>query len=246
MVATPFVLTNARLFAGGADLTGMNNKLELPAEVEDKDVTTYGSGGYKEVLGALKMADLTAEGFWEAGDPSKVDDNQWALQGTVDAWSAGPNGAAVGDLVYLTKALQASYQLGGTVGDVAPWSAKAKTSWPIARGRIAHPPGTPRTSTGTGTAQQLGAVASGRSLYAALHVLSVSGTATPTITVQIESDNGAGFGSPATALSLTAATAVGGQIARAAGPITDDWFRPKWTISGTTPSFLFVVAFGIA
>jgi hypothetical protein len=30
------------------------------------------------------------------------------------------------------------------------------------------------------------------------------------------------------------------------GPITDDWFRVSYTISGTTPSFLFAVTAGIA
>ena len=83
--------------------------------------------------------------------------------------------------------------------------------------------------------------------HAALHVLSVAGTSTPTITVEIESDTEEAFGdTPETRLSFDAATAAGGQILRtSAGVHADTWYRPTWTITGTDPSFLFVVALGI-
>jgi hypothetical protein len=240
-----FIMTDVRLFAGGADLTASTNKVEVAASVEDKDSTTFASGGWKEVLGGLASTTLNAEGLWEANDPSLVDDNRWAALGGASDWSVCPQLANVGSLAYFTKAMDASYQLGGAVGDIAPYQAKAMGTWPLVRGQIAHPPGTARTATGTGTGVQLGAVAAGQQLYAALHVLSVAGTVTPTITVAVESDADNSFASPVTALTFGAATAPGGQIIRAAGPNTDPWFRAKWTISGTTPSFLFVVALGV-
>lgn len=241
-----FILTNVRLFTGGVDLTGNNNKLEIKAEYDDKETTNYGSGGWKEFQGGLAATDIVAEGQWEANDPSKVDDNQWGLLGGLGPWSAGPVDALAGNLCYFTNALQGGYTLGGSVGDVAPWMGKAKGSWPLVRGLFAHPPGTPRTTTGTGTGQQIGAVAAGKQLYAALHVLSVAGTGSPTITVAIESDTSGAFAAPTTRLTFAAATTVSGQILRVPGAITDTWWRPKWTISGTTPSFLFVATFGIA
>lgn len=240
-----FVLLNARLFVGGADLTSASNKLELATEVEDKETTTFGSGGWKEFIGGLAATEISGEGTWEAGDPGLVDDAAFAALGGVGAWTTCPDNANVSSLSYFTSALEASYQLGGSIGDVAPWTAGAKSSWPLVRGSIAHPPGTARTTTGTGTGQQLGALSSAQQLYASLHVLSVSGTGSPTITVEIESDDAAGFPSPVTRLSFAAATARGSQILRVAGPFTDTYWRPKWTISGTSPSFLFVVAFGI-
>lgn len=241
-----FVLTGVRAFAVGADLTSNSNKVEITADVEDKDVTNYGSAGWKEVLGGLAASQISAEGQWEALDPSKVDDASWSQLGGIGPWTVGPVGAAVGDLAYFTNALQSSYQLGGQVGDVAPWTGKATGSWPMVRGQIAHPPGTARTSTGVGTGVNLGAVAAGRRLYASLHVLSVAGT-TPSITARVESDDAIGFPSATTQLTFTAATAVGGQILRTTGTaITDNWFRVAWTISGTTPSFLFAAALGIA
>jgi hypothetical protein len=240
------ILTNVRCFAVGVDLTANTNKVELSAEVESKDSTNYASNGWGEVLGGLASAELSAEGQWEADDPTKVDDASWSQLGGTGPWSVSANNAAaVGDLAYLVSAMRSDYKLFDAVGEVAPWTGTAKSTWPVARGQFAHPPGTARTATGTGTGLELGAVAAGRRLYATLHVLSVAGT-TPSITVRVESDDNSGFSSATTRLTFDASTAVGGQILRTDGTaITDTWWRMAWTISGTTPSFLFAGALGI-
>jgi hypothetical protein len=245
---TAQALLDVRLFAGGADLSGRSNKVELTAEVEDKDSTNYRSGGWKEVLGGLASSTINAEGQWEAGDPGMVDDATWAsLLGVRTPWTISPTDATVGTLAYVTYGLQTSYKLGDQVGEIAPWVAKTAGSWPVARGQIAHPPGTARTATGTGTALQLGPIAAKRRLYAALHVLSVAGTAGPTITARVETDDNSNFTSAATALTFAPATAPGGQILRTDGTAsTDTWYRLAWTITGTTPSFLLAAALGIA
>ena len=240
------VLLNVRTFAVGVDLTGVSNKIEVSAEVEDKDGTNYGSGGWKEVKGGLASAELSGEGLWEAGDPSKVDDASWSQLGGVGPWSVSANNsAAVGELAYLMNALRADYKLGEAVGEIAPWSSTAKSNWPLVRGQFAHPPGIARTATGTGTGLQLGAVQAGKRLYGALHVLSAVGT-TPSLTARVESSADNTFAAPTTRLTYAAATAVGGQILRTDGTaITDTWWRIAWDITGTTPSFLFAVSLGI-
>lgn len=243
------VLTDVRLFTGGADLTGNNNKVELSAEVEEKDVTVFRSSGtgllYKEVIAGLASTMVSAEGYWEAGDSSKVDDALWAQQGGLSGWTIAPDTADVGDVAYLTRAMQGSYAVLGTVGDVAPWKASVTGTWPLVRGQIAHPPGVARTLTGAGTAVQAAAVPADGNLYAALHVLSVAGD-TPSLTVEVQSDADDEFSSPATQITFADATAVGGQILRSAGPTDDTWYRVAWTITGTTPSFLFVVSLGVS
>ncbi|MFJ8023365.1 hypothetical protein [Streptomyces sp. NPDC096311] len=240
-----FVLTNVRLFTGGADLTGASNKVELTTKIEEKETTNYSSNGYKELLGGLASTEIQGEGQWEAADPSKVDDASWTQLGGVGAWSMGPNGAAVGGLAYLTKALRCDYKLGDAVGEVAPWTSSGKGSWPLARGQFAHPPGTARTASGTGTGLNLGAVALGKRMYAALHVLSVAGT-TPSLTGRVESSVDNTFASPTTRLTFTAANTVSGEILRTDGTaITDTWWRVAWTITGTSPSFLFASTLGI-
>lgn len=241
----PIVLTDTRLFAGAADLTSVSNKVEVPVELDAQDATTFAAGGWKAVKAGLASAPITASGFWEAGDASLVDDATWAALGAQKPWTVCPVGADVGDLAYLVKAVGTKYTLLGAVGEMAPWEAETASAWPIVRGLVAHPPGTARTATGDGTAQQLGAITAGHHLYAALHVLSVSDTTSPSLTVTIESDSASDFASPTTQITFDAATALGSQITRAAGPITDTQFRPSWTISGVGASFLFVVSFGV-
>lgn len=240
------VLTDVRTFLGGADLTGNTNKVQISSECEEKGTTNYGSGGWHECVGGLYDTSIDAAGQWEAGDASKVDNATYAGIATVAPWTIVPTSGTAGSLAYLTKSLQTSYTAPqGGIGDVAEWSVKAVGNWPTARGAVAHPAGTPRTTSGTGTSVQLGAVAAGQYLYANIHVLSVSGTSTPTITGRIESDDNSGFTSATTRLTFAAATAISGEASRVAGPFTDTYWRAAWTISGTTPSFLFAISFGI-
>ncbi|SNY29050.1 hypothetical protein [Paractinoplanes atraurantiacus] len=242
-----FVLQNVRLFTGSADLTTVNNKVEVKAEAETQDTTAFVPTGdvWTEVLAGLRSCELNAEGQWEALDNSRVDNVSFGDLGTITPWTICPAGAAVGALAYLTGTLRTSYELGGSVGDVAPWTADGKGSTPLVRGVIAHPPGTARTANGSGTAIQLPAIAAGQSLYIASHVQSVAGT-TPSLTVRVESDDANGFASPTTQATFTAATGLTSQLIRVPGPITDTWWRAAWTITGTAPSFLFTTAFGIA
>ncbi|MFC8433691.1 hypothetical protein [Streptomyces sp. NPDC057253] len=241
------ILTNVRTFAVGVDLTGVSNKIEISTEAEAKKTTNYGSNGWDEVIGGIASAEISGEGQWEAGDVTKVDDASWAQLGGIGPWSVCPAGAAfVGDLAYFTNAMRSDYKLFDAVGEVAPWTGSAKSTWPLVRGVVMHPPGTARTATGTGTGLQLGAVPAGKRMYAALHVLSVAGTAAPTITGRVESSVDNTFAAPTTRLTFAAATAVGGQALRTDGTaITDTWWRIAWTISGTTPSFLFAASLGI-
>ncbi len=241
-----FVLKNVRLFAGGADLTTVNSKVQFTAEAESKDTTAFAATGdvWHQVLSGIKSASISGQGQWEAGDASLVDDMAWSTQGAVVPISVCPATAADGSLAWLSQFNRTQYQLLGQVGEVAPWSLTGQGAWPLVRGAVLHGP-TARTSSGTGTSVQLGAVSSSQRLYVALHVFSVSGT-TPSLTVAIQSDNATGFPSAATVTTLTAATAIGSQITRVSGPITDDWFRISYTISGTTPSFLFCVTAGVS
>lgn len=250
MPLTPTILTDVRLFTGGCDLTSANNKLEFAAEVEEKDVTVFRSTGtgrvWNSVIGGLAKGGVEAEGFWSAGSEDQVDDNLWPGLGGRGAWSWCPDTANVNAIGWLTYGLQADYRTFDKVGEVAPWRAKMTSAWPVVRGKVAHPPGTARTATGNGTAVEHVAVPAGSFVYANLHVLSIAGTSTPTLTVKLQSDDGSGFASPTDRITFDAATALGGQSKRAAGAITDTWWRATWTISGTNPSFLFLVTFGVS
>jgi hypothetical protein len=243
-----FVLLNCRLFAGGVDLTGVWNRVTLGCELEEKPTTNFAGKGWRSLLGGLFSTSWDAGGQWEAG-PGLVDDETWAGlvgRGRVP-WTACPENADVGSLAWFSSAQRSSYQLGETVGEVAPWGAKATGSGPLLRGVVAHPPGTPRTGSGAGTAQELGPLVGSQRMYGALHVLSVSG-AGATITARVESAADEAFTSPTTRATFTAASggAGRGQLADVVGPVTDTWWRVAWNIAGTTPSLLFVAALGVA
>jgi len=249
-MANPIVLLDARVFVGGVDLSGYGNKIELSEEAEVKKITTWRSGGAAENTAGLRSADLSAEGFWEASDPSKPDDAFWSNRRQLVPWSVAPKSdsdLAAGGLMYLLgRALRTKQQWMGAVGDVAPWMIDATSAWPLVRGVVAQPSGVARTATGTGTIIQLGAVPAGKRIYANIHVLSVAGTATPTLTAKIQSAAAVGFASPTDRLAFAAKTAVGWEALRSDGTaITDQYWRVSWTITGTTPSFLFLVSMGI-
>lgn len=242
------VLLDARLMVSGADLSGSGNKIELSEEAETKVVTNWRSGGAREVIAGIRSTQLDAEGQWEAGSDGLVDDSFWANRRVQEPWSAAPDGGsdlAAGSLMYLTRGLRTKAQYFSEVGDVAPWSMNGVGSWPLVRGVSAHPSGVPRTANGTGTSLNLGAVPANGFLYANLHVLSIAGTSTPSITVTVQSDNDTGFPSPAAVGVFAARTTVGGQAIRIPGPTTDSWWRVSWAVTGTTPSFLFLVSMGI-
>lgn len=242
------VFLDTRVFCGGVDLSGVSNKLEVGEEWEAKKTTNFRSGGADELIAGLGEVNISGEGQWEAGSSGNVDDGMWAQRRTLEPWSMAPSGEsdlAPGNLMYLTRAVRTKAHLWGQVGEVAGWAADAKGGWPLVRGQSAHASGVPRTATGNGTSLQLGAVAAGKHMYANLHVLSIAGTSTPTITVKVQSDNATGFPSPTDQGSFAARTTVGGEAIRIPGSITDDWWRVSWTITGGSPSFLFLVSLGI-
>ncbi len=239
------VLTGVRTFTHGLDITGVSNKVELKAKVEDKIVTNYLSAGWHEHLAGLGQAEFDMEGFWEAGTLANVDDTSFAALGSVGPWTVAPIDANEASLAYLSRALRTTFNLLGAVGDVAPFTGHGEGSWPLARGQVASNPGTARTVTGTGTILTMTGPLTGQYVYGNLHVLSVAGTAVPTITARIESATVIGFGSPTTRATFTAATAIGGEAIRAAGPITDGFWRLAWTITGTGPSFLVAASIGV-
>lgn len=246
MSLTPTVLMDARIYLESADLTGWSNKVETSPSAADEDVTTFASGGWKQRTGGELDTDVSLEGFFEQLDVSRPDDMFWANLGSNQAaLTVVPTSGAAGVVTYLSRVQVMDYKPGGAVGKVLPFSASLKGNWPFVRGLIMHPQGTARTATGTGTGFQLGAVTAAQRMYACLHVLSVAGTSTPTITVSLQSSVDNTFSSPTTRITFAADTALDGQALSLLGAVTDQWWRAAWTISGTTPSFLFAVSAGI-
>jgi hypothetical protein len=239
------VLTNAKILAGQADLSGWSNKVALDAEAAELGSTTFGSTGYKSVVGGLKAVTIDLSGFWEALGGGYPDDRFFADLGVAAVpMTITPTGATVGDVSYFTKVMRPKYNFGDQVGQLVPFNSTAVgDGTTLVRGKVAD--NQARTVTGTTTAQQLVVPSASTRVYCAIHVTAVSGTGSPTLTPTLQGDT-VGFPSPATVATGSAMTAVGSQwLVGAYGVTSDDYYRLSYVISGTNPSFSVVASIGL-
>jgi hypothetical protein len=234
------ILNNSKLWLHSYDLSGEVNSIALDYGSEIQDNTSYGAST-RAKLGGLKTVTLGCEGFL---NPDTIDSALFSNIGVADRpVSVAPENSTEGSDVFFFKSNSSEYSQGGAVGDVASFSVSAEATGDLVRGTIMVN-GT-KTASGTSTVRQLGAVSATQSVFASLHVLTVSGTS-PTLDVIVKSDNASGFSSPANKITFTQATAIGSQFSSQAGAITDDYWRIDWTVGGSdTPTFAFVVNVGI-
>ncbi|MEV0227980.1 hypothetical protein [Nonomuraea sp. NPDC050786] len=124
------VLLASFLSIAGNDLSDRTSKVELVAEIEDKDVTTFASNGWKEVTGGLASGSLAA-GFKQDYAPAELDALLWPLFLTrsPQTFEVRADNAAVGasNPKYTGTVLIKSWKpVGGSVGDVA----EVEVTWP--------------------------------------------------------------------------------------------------------------------
>ncbi len=237
-MASPEILTNAGLWIAGYDLQSNLNAIAISAEAQAEDVTTFGDPNRTYAVG-VKRALYSGAGLLDAPAEAELQ-TDWGLSNLALTIAKA---TTINSVAFVGKVLLGQLQQSRSVN--APWTFSLNGEMcdrGFGRGRVMENQAAV-TATGTGTGRQLRAISSGFKAFATLHVLSVSGT-TPSLTVILESDDNSGFTSPATRATFTAATLVGGQHTSVDGPITDDYWRFKWTVSGTTPSFAFVCALG--
>jgi hypothetical protein len=233
---------NCKLYLAGYDLSGDHNELGLSYQCDIKDVTTFGRAS-KAKLAGLKSFVGNHKGLWNdaATGVDKVLFDNLALADQVMTLF-GVSGAE-GEVAYSGKSVQGLYSPGAKIGDLLAFTVKIEGTGDLIQSTCLKN-GTV-TATGNGTAYNLGAVSSSQKLYAALHIIAVSGS-TPSLTVKIQSDDAQAFSTPTDRITFNAMTAIGAQWATpVAGPITDTWWRANWTVSGSTPSFTVVVVVGI-
>lgn len=116
-------------------LNEYTKKAEIAVEVEEKDVTTYASLGWKEVLGGLKSGELGCE-FLQDFAATKLDAIMWPLLGTVVPFEVRADQAAVGtgNPKYTGSILINGWNpITGSVGDEATVSINFPTSGAVTR-----------------------------------------------------------------------------------------------------------------
>ncbi|MFD4660836.1 hypothetical protein ACFWP2_35065 [Kitasatospora sp. NPDC058444] len=129
------VLTAAYLNIGGNVLSDYTRKVEVAVEVEEKDVTTYASLGWKVVIGGLKSGTVALE-FLQDYAATKLDSIMWPLLGTVVPFEARADQAAVGpsNPKYSGNILVKEWSpISGSVGDEASVGVSYPTSGAVTR-----------------------------------------------------------------------------------------------------------------
>lgn len=239
------VLTTTGIWMDGYDLSGQSRGVSLSRGVDLKDATTFGSTT-RTAFPALKRSNLNVQGLWSAGSstvdgaPDKALYSNIQTEGSI--FSVAPV-ATEGTPAYTFQATQSSYEFGGQIGEIMPFSlaAECSTTPGLVRGQLIFKK-TALSSSGNGTKFQVGAVAAGQKMYAGLHVLAAG---TGTFDGILQSDADASAGSESTRITFTQATAVSSQWGSVAGAITDTWWRLNYTIAGGAPSFSVVLVIGV-
>lgn len=237
------ILSNAKVYVAGADLSGDLNGVAMKYSAELKEATTLTDLTRTRRAG-LKDFDFQLEGFWNGGTGG-VDDTAFANVPALGVpVTIAPLTGAEAELCYFANTDIVDYKWGAKIGDMNQVSIGGIASQsPLVRGTILQ--NQARTTTGTGTVMNLGALTSAQKLYAILHVLSITSGGSPSITAKVQSAALVGFGTPNDRITFSAAVAAGAQFAVPVnGAITDAFWRASWTLTNIT-SITFLIAMGI-
>lgn len=129
------VLLASYISINSNDLSTYCSSIEVSAEVSDEDVTTFGSGGWKEVLGGLKSGSVKLK-FKQDVAVSALDSIMWALLGAVVAFETRLSNAVVGtsNPKYTGSVLISKWTpISGDVGSVAEVDVEFPSSGAVVR-----------------------------------------------------------------------------------------------------------------
>lgn len=129
-----YALTSQFCSVNSVDYSGDLKSATLVVDAAQLDTTDFASAGWVEYIGGLKSGTLALEFQDDVADDA-VDEELWALLGTVVAFAMRPTSAAVGtsNPSYSGSVLVTSHSLGGSVGDLAMKSLTFPTSGAVTR-----------------------------------------------------------------------------------------------------------------
>lgn len=232
-------LLNCKIVMGGYNLSGISNSLVLEHGAEMLDDTHFGTNGTRSNKPGLKTVSCTANGHVD----TTLDEMMFnRIAATREKLSVAYDGETEGDVGFFTQGVNGTYTpLSGEVGQLVGFEFSAMSAnAPLVRGRTLG--WGAKTTSGNGTGALYTAVGATQRVYGVLHVTDYA-TLT-NIVVEIESDDNVGFTTPVTRLTFATMTAIGADWQEAAGPITDTYWRAKWTVSGSGSASIWTM-FGI-
>lgn len=234
------VLTNCLIALGGYNLRCSMNQVAVDYQADAPECTTFCNDTHVYAEGGLKTAAISGAGFFEAEEP---DLQLYTRIGAAGVPITVCKSITPGDVAYFQAAMAMQYNPNAPIGQVLGFSLATAAQDKLYRGTLMeYQSGI--TGNGTGTGRQLGAVSADQSIVCCLHVTKADGS-TPSLTVIVESDDNAGFTSATTRLTMAAAADLTAEIKLAAGAITDDYWRLRWTTSGSSLDFDFIGSLAI-
>jgi hypothetical protein len=241
-----FANTSLHAAANELNISAWANMVEVSAESDEIDVTTFSGGGYRQKITGLGGFSVNVTGFQDFVAPApgvSFPGPTATTDGALTNFSVAPSGDTVGNVAYFGQSrVMSMTDLAGSIGEAATFTLNAAGTSRLVRGIMLHPV-TARTVTGTGTAFAFTMPTATQSLHMVVHVHSVTGSGT--FTPFLATDDAIGFPSATTRLTSTAFTAIGSSFSSVAGAIaTDTHARIGWTISGFT-SVTFSCAAGV-
>lgn len=131
------VFTDCFVTVNAVDLKSYTSKVELSAEIEEQDVTTFASGGWKEVIGGLAEGSISFS-FKNDFAAAQLDSIMWPLfiARSVVPFELRPTSAAVGtsNPKYTGNLLVNKWDpISGDVGDVAEVDVEYPVSGVVVR-----------------------------------------------------------------------------------------------------------------
>lgn len=240
--------TASRIWLDGKQAACAVNEINMEVEVEEAETTVLCST-IKDYIPGLSEVTVEMEGYFDTNTASPAT--------TLEAWMDGrigttfpmtyapEGGADIGDPVYIMNGFLQEYSVENTVDEAAAMEMTFRATSGLSRAKVVHTDGTARTATGnggdtppgTGNLDNVTSTAFGG--VGVLQVSAVSGTL-PTLVVKLQhSANGTVW---ADLITFTSQNAVNGEYSTVSGTV-NRYLRASWTITGTTPSFNFSLAF---
>ena len=135
---------NAYIVFDDVDISGDSRTVDFGRSVEALDVTTYGSGGYRDYLAGLIDAPITIDTVWNNATAA-VDldllvhqqiEDQRADNADKALWEFAPEGSATDRIVYSGSGLISNAVINNPVDGVTTLSLTIQNSGSISRGLI--------------------------------------------------------------------------------------------------------------
>jgi hypothetical protein len=232
--------SKAKLYLAGSDVSSAFNSVSVSRSRDTAETSGLGASAKAYITG-LADATVSAEGMFEA-DSTLSDDTIATMLASADksAFILAPQGdTAAGDPALVGKIDDTNYEITSPVDGVTATTLEFQTSDGAVSGKILANKAA-RSSTANGTAVDGGA-SSANGLVAVLQVFAISGS-TPSLTVAIQhSADGVTYVTLGTFTAVTSGTSAQTIVTSST---VNRYVRATWTITGSTPSATFAVAFG--